>query len=124
MNPVCDQGLRVQPGGVELVGEMLTPEPDQNQPGDEKKKNCSMSPQYNVKLSLKWPYKHDIFFWDNLYHIPGVRRSQIKALNNGPFLCACMIDWLEVAQVKENQKSCCCCCCCVFGCVYTPRLVG
>jgi len=32
MNPVCDQGLPFQPGGVELVGAIVTPEPDQNQP--------------------------------------------------------------------------------------------
>ena len=32
MKPVCDQGLLLQPGGVELVAAMVTPEPDQNQP--------------------------------------------------------------------------------------------
>ena len=30
--PVWDQGLRGHPFGVELVGDILLPEPDQNQP--------------------------------------------------------------------------------------------
>ena len=39
MNPVCDQGLRVHPGGVELVAGIRAPEPDQNQPVGWKRKH-------------------------------------------------------------------------------------
>ena len=34
--PVCDHGLRGHPDGVEFVGEIRLPEPDQNQPNENK----------------------------------------------------------------------------------------
>ena len=36
MYPVCDQGFLIHPSGVELVGAIRAPEPDQNHPAKDR----------------------------------------------------------------------------------------
>ena len=46
MYPVCDQGFLIHPSGVELVGAIRTPEPDQNHPVKDR----------NRYLEAKWTF--------------------------------------------------------------------
>ena len=94
MYPVCDQGFLIHPSGVELVGAIRAPEPDQNHPAKDRtlavwKQNA----RFLSTLLASWALLIVIKFLDPSRNLLRKRKS-----SNSYALIIRLTDWIQITS--------------------------